>query len=118
MVEHEFYTNTYHGSSISAEEWATFEARAAEQLALFKRQFTVTAPEDSTDAESMAICAMADALFSFNLILNGEGGVSSASVGGVSTSYTAAAIDVSPKAQSRELYRCAANYLEIYRGVS
>ena len=116
MVEHSFYTDTYHGSSIPVEEWPTFEARATEQLARYKRMYTVTAPEETS--ESMAICAMADALFSFNLILNGDGGITSASVGSVSTSYNTAAIDASPKGQAAELYCCAKMYLDIYRGVS
>ena len=118
MVEYGFYKDTYHGGSIPETEWPVYEARAATQLAQYKRIYTVTVPEDSSDAENMAVCAMADAMFSFDLVLNGDGGVSSASIGGVSTSYTAAVVDVSPKAQAAELYRCAQSYLEIYRGVS
>lgn len=118
MVEYGFYKDTYHGGSILETEWPVYESRAKTQLAQYKRIYTVTVPEDSSDAENMAVCAMADAMFSFDLVLNGEGGVSSASIGGVSTSYTAAAIDASPKAQAAELYRCAKLYLDIYRGVS
>ena len=117
MVEYAFYKDTYHGGSIPETEWPVYEARAATQLAQYKRIYTVTVPEDSSDAESMAVCAIADAMFSFDLVLNGESGVSSASVGGVSTNYTSS-IDASPKAQAAELYRCAKLYLDIYRGVS
>lgn len=118
MVEYSFYIDIYLGGSISETEWNVFEARAAEQLARFKRIYTVTAPEDSKDAESMAICAMADAICYFSAAVNGGGQITSASIGSVSTGYASTnAVDISPKGQARELYRCAATYLEIYRGV-
>lgn len=121
MVEYTFYTETFHGGSISAEDWPAFEARAADQLARYKRIYTVTVPEYPLDAESMAICAMADALAYFTAALNGAGGaVASASIGSVSTSYGGAsggAVDLSAKGQAKELYRCACLYLDIYRGV-
>lgn len=121
MVTHEFYKSNYHGGSISSEDWPTFEARAAAQLAQYKRIYTVTAPENEPNAESMAICAMADALAFFTAALNGSGGpVASASIGSVSVSYAGAsggAVDLSAKGQAKELYRCACQYLDIYRGV-
>ena len=117
MVEFSFYSDIYRGSSIPDLDWSLFEARAAEQLARYKRAYTVTAPE--ANAEAMAICAMADALAYFAAAQNGTGGaVASASIGSVSVNYAgAAAVDLSPKAQAKELYRCACQYLEIYRGV-
>lgn len=121
MVEYTFYTETFHGGSISAEDWPMFEARAADQLARYKRIYTVTEPEGSADAESMAVCAMAEAMQGFDLIANGEGGaIQSASIGSVSTSYGSAgsnAVDITPKGQARELYRLACLYLDLYRGV-
>ena len=121
MVSYDFYTNTYHGGAVSGADWPTYEARAAAQLARYKRIYTVSTPEESSDAESMAVCAMAEALHSFDLIANGEGGaVQSASIGSVSTSYGSAgsnAVDITPKGQARELYRLACLYLDIYRGV-
>ena len=118
MVEFSFYRDVYRGSSIPETDWALFEARAADQLARYKRIYTVTSPDEN--AEAMAICAMADALAYFTAAQNGAGGaVASASIGSVSVSYAgaAAAVDLSPKGQARELYRCASQYLEIYRGV-
>lgn len=117
MVPYEFYLGFYGGCSISCEEWPVFEARAAEQLARYKRIYTVTAPEE--DSEDMAVCAMADAFAFFAAAQNGAGGaVTSASIGSVSVSYgAAAAVDLSPKGQARELLRCARLYLDIYRGV-
>ena len=63
----------------------------------------------------MAVCAMADALYYFETAANG-GAVTSSSIGSVSSSQQAPEVDVSAKAQNRELYRCASLYLDIYRG--
>ena len=119
MVDYEFYVSAYWGEDISAEDWPRYEARAAAQLALYKRIYTVTAPHDKS--ESMAVCAMAEALYGFDMIANGEGGaIQSASIGSVSVSYGSAGgstIDVSPSGQEKEMYRCASLYLDIYRGV-
>ena len=117
MVQYDFYANTYKGVSIDQLEWPTYEARAAAQLAQYKRIYTVTAPDEN--AEAMAVCAMADALAFFTAAQNGTGGtVTGASIGSVSVSYgNTGAVDLSPKAQARELYRCASQYLDIYRGV-
>lgn len=119
MVGYEFYVVMYRGGSISAGDWPGYEVRAAAQLARYKRIYTVTASGEG--AENMAVCAMAEALYSFDLIANGEGGpVQSASIGSVSTSYGgvgSSAVDISPKGQAKELYRCASLYLDIYRGV-
>lgn len=117
MVGYSFYSGTYLGSSIPDTDWQLFESRAAEQLARYKQIYTVTSPDEN--AEAMAICAMADALAYFAAAQNGAGGaVASASIGSVSVSYAGgASVDLSPKGQARELYRCASQYLEIYRGV-
>ena len=115
MVEHEFYILKYHGASISSpDEWYTYESRAAAQLARYKRIYTVSATDEN--AESMAICAMADAFYVFDSVANG-GSIQSASIGSVSASYgSTPSIDISPKGQAKELYRCACLYLDIYRG--
>ena len=119
MIEYGFYTTTYKGASISEADWPMFAARATDQLARYKWIYTVTAPDE--DSENMAVCAMADAMAYFTAAQNGAGGaVTSASVGSVSVSYGSAAggsVDISPKGQAKELYRCACQYLEIYRGV-
>ena len=124
MVDYGFYMNSYRGSSIPAESWMEYEARAATQLSRYKRIYTVKAPEENSEA--FAVCAMAEAMYSFDLIANGEGmAVQSASVGSVSVSYgsrygsrygSSNPIDISTKAQAKELYRCACLYLDIYRG--
>ena len=120
MTEYSFYTENYLGSVICEDDWRGLESRARAQLERYKRIYTVNAP--SADAEDMAVCAMAEALQSLDLLANGEGGpVSSVSVGSVSVSYGSTAqkaLDLSAKGQARELYRCACLYLDIYRGVS
>lgn len=117
MVDYGFYTDTYKGASIQPLEWDLFEKQAASQLAKYKRIYTVTAPEEHSEA--MAVCAMADALAYFTAAQNGAAGVvNSASIGSVSVSYgSASGVDLSPKGQERELYRCACQHLDIYRGV-
>ena len=117
MVKFDFYKGIYQGSSIAESDWPAFVARADEQLKRYKRIYTVTAPEENSEA--MAVCAMADALAYFTAAQNGMGAVTSASIGSVSVNYgnAANAVDLSPKGQAKELYRCASMYLEIYRGV-
>ena len=118
MPDFGFYINTYRGGSISSEDFPMYAARAREQLARYKRIYTVVAPDER--AECMAVCAMADALAYYTAAQNGAGGViSSASIGSVSVSYGGAAgtVDLSPRGQSRELFRCACQHLNIYRGV-
>ena len=112
MADYTFYTDVYLGDSIpnSSKEFMRLEKRAEAELARFKRIYTVTAPDK--DAEDMALCAMADALYYFETATSGA---ASSSIGSVSSSQSAA-VDVSPKAQGRELYRCAGLYLDIYRG--
>ena len=105
-----FYWNQYMGVSIPEEEYPRLEQRAREQLARYKRIYTVTAPEENS--EKMAICAMADALYYFETMANTP---QSVSIGSVSSSK-GSAVDLSPRAQSAALYRCAALYLGIYRG--
>ena len=119
MVNYDFYISEYQGGSIQQEEWGIYARQAEAQLAWYKRIYTVTVPDNQPNAEKMAICALAEALHNVDLIANGEGGLQSASIGSVSTSYgnAAAAVDMSAKGQAKELYRLASLYLDIYRGV-
>ena len=76
---------------------------------------------DYPSEQCFALLAMAEALYSFDLLANGQGGpVQSASIGSVSVSYSGPAgqsLDLSPRGREKELYRCASQYLDIYRGV-
>lgn len=110
MADHAFYKGTYLGGSIPEEEFPRLAKRAGEQLSWYKRVYKVVASEESS--EGLAICAMADALYYFETVANMP---QSSSIGSVSSSQ-GTAVDISPKAQAKELYRCACLYLEIYRG--
>ena len=120
-TDYEFYRSRYNGGSIPDDEWPEYSTRAEAILYRYKRIYTVTVPDYEPEAEKLAVCAMAEALHSFDLIANGEGGpVQSASIGSVSTSFGASsadAVDMSPAGQAKELYRCASLHLDIYRGV-
>lgn len=119
MVDYDFYISTYRGSSISNANWPTFCSRAEEQLARYKRIYTVTPPEETSEetSEAMAVCAMAEVMAAISAAQSGAGAVTSASIGSVSVSYgNSTAIDLSPKGQARELYGAACRYLDIYRG--
>ena len=110
MADYKFYTFTYMGGSIPADDFPRLEKRAAEQLARYKRVYRVRTPD--VDSEDKAICAMADALYYFETAANTP---QSSSIGSVSSSQ-GTAVDISPKAQAKELYNCATKYLDIYRG--
>lgn len=113
MADFEFYTASYGGGSIPEGEFPRLAQRAEEQLARYKRDYTVTAV--GTDSEELAVCAMADALYYFETVQNG-GLTTSVSVGSVSSSSQVPTADLSPRGQAKELYRCARQYLEFYRG--
>lgn len=114
MITYDFYKGSYHGSSISESEWPMFEARAATQLAQYKRTYVVTAPEATSEA--LAVCAMADVMAAIAAAQSGTGAVSSATIGSVSVSYGQVNMDLSPRGQARELYSAAKRHLQIYRG--
>lgn len=118
MVDYCFYVGRYYGRAIPDEEWGCLETQARAQLEQYKRVYTVTSPDEN--AEAMAVCAMAEAMYNAQLIASGEAGsVNSASIGSVSVSYGSHgdAVDITPEGQARELFRCACLYLDIYRGV-
>ena len=110
-----FYAEVYGGSSLTREELREAGKRAWEQLAVYERSYRVVG---DAVARKMAVCAMAEAIVYFQKAQNGEGGLRYAKVGTMSVSgkgiYTA--VDISPQAQARELYRIACRYLDIYRG--
>lgn len=113
---YDFYENVYGGTALGEAEFAAFALRAREQLDCYKQVYRVTG---SQEAEQYAICAMAEAIAYFDAAQNGQGGLRYASVGTVSVSGKGiySQVDISPAAQAKELYRCAALYLDIYRGV-
>lgn len=117
MVDYEFYIGSYHGGAISSEEWPAAEREASATLVRYKRMYSITSP--TPDAESMAVCAMAEALvFNARAEASRGGAVSSASIGSVSVSYAgASSVDMTAKGKSRRVYNAMALYLDVYRGV-
>ena len=114
MVDYAFYRDEYGGEAASGEDFYYLARRAQAQLDRYKRIYHVTAP--LPDSEQRAMCAMVDAMQTFRTVQSGAL-AASVSVGSVSSSMPQQAIpDVSPEAQARELYRCAQQYLDIYRG--
>ncbi len=111
-----FYVETYGGCALSEAQLREAGKRAEEQLKLYERSYRVTGDET---ARKMAICAMAEAIVYFQNAQNGEGGLRYAKVGTMSVSGKGiySAVDISPAAQQKELYRIASRYLDIYRGV-
>lgn len=117
MVDYYFYTGTYHGGSISADEWPAAEQEASAQLAKYKRIYTITAPENDPDAEKMAICAMAESIVFNAKVEAGQALISSASIGSVSVSYSGMnSVDLSERAKANRIYNACVLYLDVYRG--
>lgn len=113
---YDFYRNEYRGSAVEQEEFPELLERAKDQLSLYRRSYRV---QGDRVAEKMALCALAETIGYFDAAQNGEGGLRYASVGTVSISgkgiYTE--VDITPAAQAKELFRAAARYLDIYRGI-
>ena len=99
MVDYEFYVNDYLGSAIPEKVFSGVAAQARHWLECFKSKYRVVS--SGWSADNMAICAMAESLWS-----RGRGELS------FSGSKTG-----ERQSLSRELYEKASIYLDIYRGV-
>lgn len=124
MLEYDFYVGKYNGSTITTDVWGVYEQRARARLDRYKRIYRVTAPAgtDAEEAESMAICAIADVEAQADIVASSELGLAPAAERGraASASFTtllAQAVDVTPKGRALASYRAAQLYLDIYRGV-
>ena len=109
MADFAFYRDVYLGSAIPEKAFREMAHRAKEILDRFCRIYQVTA--EGEDSRKMALCAMAESLYTHS---KHRGGITAASVGEVSVRYE----DSGEQSLRRELYRKAATYLEIHRGVS
>ena len=113
MVTFQFYIESYGGNSIPETDFLRICRNAAAKLSQYKRSFIITGDEES---ESMAVCAIADAMYYYEIAANG-GVCQNVSVGSVSSSKVSATLpDTSPTAQEAEFYRCTKVYLSVYRG--
>ena len=60
-VTYDYYTDEYHGTAVAEEDWAHLALVASARLDRIKALATVTPyGDDEAEAESMAICAMAE----------------------------------------------------------
>ena len=105
MVDYDFYANHYLGSAIPEKAFSGMAAQAEQVLARLKQTYRVES--SGQEAESMAVCAMAESLWQGR-----NKGLSAASIGSVSVQY-----ETDRNALRRELYDKARIYLDIYRGV-
>ena len=105
MVKYEFYVNQYLGSHIPEKAFPGVASQAEQVLTRFKQAYRVES--SGRQAESMAICAMAETLWQ-----NRNKGITSANIGSVSVRY-----ETDRNALRRALYDKACIYLDIYRGV-
>ena len=111
MADYGFYTDVYLGSTIPEKQFPELALRAKEELERLQRSYRVSIPGE--DSLAMAICAMAESL---HAAAKRRGGITAASAGQVSVRYESA--DNTQRNLQRELYRKAAIYLDISRGVS
>ena len=109
MVTYEFYRDSYLGSAIPESAFSGVAARAGAALDKMKRIYDVRVSGEI--AEGLAICAMAEAVYAY---ADRKQEVLQASMGEMSVRYTDPQRE--KKDVSRELYRRASMYLDIYRG--
>ena len=98
MVDYEFYVNDYLGSAIPEKAFSGVAAQAQHWLQKFEALYRVEA--SGTEARKMAVCAMAETLWTCR-----SERISSRQRSGAKSSI------------GRELYEKASIYLDIYRGV-
>lgn len=106
MVDYEFYVNQYLGSAIPEKAFSGLAVQAQGFLDRLKRVCRVES--SGKEAECMALCSMAEALWAGR-----NKGLASASVGSVALRYNQEKTTL-----QRQLYEKAGIYLDIYRGVS
>ena len=104
MADYAFYVNNYLGSLIPENAFDGMAFQARQYLNKWKRLYRVESSGPET--ENMAVCAMAETLWSYR-----KEGLYSARVGSITVRY-----DVNRNALAKELYEKASIYLDIYRG--
>lgn len=121
MPDYEFYTNVYPGESIPAENFNLLARKANIELSAMERKFTV----NGTDTDrNLALCAIADYIFTVETISSQilSETSSSVSIGSVSTSHKgpdvqSLGMDLSEKRQQKMFYSLMCKYMGVYRGI-
>lgn len=112
MPCYEFYLTQFATGNIPPESFFAYASRAEHEINRLERIYTVT----GTDTQrNLAVCAVADLLYYFDTLSCNGATLKSVSVGSVSESYSD--VDMSVKAQRKEIYKTVSLYLDIYRGV-
>lgn len=104
MVDYTFYVDNYLGSAIPEKDFSGMVAQAQRYLNKWKRRYRVES--SGPESESMALCAMAETLWSHR-----DNRLYSAKVGSITVRY-----DRYRESLAKELYDKAVVYLDIYRG--
>ena len=112
MADYNFYTENYHGNSISGADWERLSARAEERIVRYENIYTITY-FDTANGRDMAICALAETIQALDTV-QGNGAVASVSVGSVSTTYANAGGSAS--SLGRSALATLRTYADIYRG--
>lgn len=110
MVDYDFYVNSFMGSAVPEKNFSGAAVQAAAILERFLRIYRVK--EDTEEAKKMAVCAMAESIYTS---AKRQNGVTAQSVGNVSVRYETG--ESADKALMRELYRRASVFLDFSRGV-
>lgn len=105
VIDYDFYANSYLGSAIPEKAFSGVALRAAHALDAMCRRYQVKVPDEVS--RKMALCAMAETLYSQSCRKNG---VAAATVGGVSVRYE------NDRSAEKQLLQKAGIYLDIYRG--
>lgn len=111
-VAYSYYTDQYHGTAVAEEEWGHAALLASAHLDRLKVLATVTPYGDEDECESMAICAMAEVIATWNDATAASGGVSSEHIGSVSVTY-ASVSEVMPKGLGPALMASARPWLHV-----
>ncbi len=112
-MEFEFYRGVFGGEELTEEEFWRFLPRARAVLEGYARRYRLIPA--CPDARSMALCQMTEVLCWFETVKAG-GGPAAVSVGSVSSRPAAKLPLADARQLSRELYRAAGLYFDIYRG--
>ena len=95
-VTYAFYTDAYHGTAVAEGEWDHAALLASAHLDRIKALARVTPYGDADECESMAICAMAEVIATWNDATASSHGVTSERIGSVSVTYASVA-EIMPK---------------------
>ena len=113
MTDFEFYRGPFGGEELSETEFARFAKKARAVLEGYKRDYRLEPVQP--DADQMALCQMTEVLCWFDGVKNGEG-PSAVSLGSLSVRPSAKLPEAGPRELSKELYRAAGLYFDIFRG--